>query len=539
MFGCCAGRAGFTPPGGSGPGAGVTSFAGRTGVVSPQAGDYSSDLIGNDSAVTGSTVTAALNALAAAIVAVTVATAAPISGDGSGGNPITLGIADKTHWKGGLREVADLVERNAVPAGNRDVGMTVYEVDTDQMWRLIGGTGNGNWVDVTVYPVSNTTQGVVPQVGAVSTILQSTGSAASWVSPLTYASTFLSPTITQTATAGATGQRMTVSAQNAATTGGALWFVSGTGGTSPGELAGFAGASQVFSFTRSNSNDFVALGLNPASQGRLRLPPGASIWSREFGFGSDIEVYTSGTANNIQTFGSANSASTKINGPNGGGVGIQTSGTDRVTFSSTAVNLIVPLIQVGTAAASTGFTFNLINSNAGSNPTSFFRIRSMGTTSGNTNGNNVELEGGRLNGTGVSGGVTLKLNQDDTQANMWIMAQVAHIASGANQRRVVSFCFPGTSGGGITATQMPANSGDLVAFFGNANTVPSADAVGGFTMYSDGAKPAWRFNGTNLRLNGTAAGATAGGGAAPPATVLTFLDVQVNGTQGKVPVFAA
>lgn len=47
--------------------AGVSSFAGRTGAVSPQAGDYTSDLITNDSSVTGDTVTEALDNLAGAI----------------------------------------------------------------------------------------------------------------------------------------------------------------------------------------------------------------------------------------------------------------------------------------------------------------------------------------------------------------------------------------------------------------------------------------------------------------------------------------
>lgn len=48
---------------------GVSSFAGRSGAVTPQSGDYSSTMVTNSSGVAGATVTAALNALAASIAA--------------------------------------------------------------------------------------------------------------------------------------------------------------------------------------------------------------------------------------------------------------------------------------------------------------------------------------------------------------------------------------------------------------------------------------------------------------------------------------
>lgn len=433
---------------------------------------------------------------------------------------------------GGMQQVADVAARNAIPLANRQVGQTVYEVDTDQLWRLIGGTANANWVDVTITQVTNARDGLAPAVGAVSTILQSTGIAAAWVAPLSWDSTFLSPTVTQTATAGATGQKLSIVAQAAATTGGALELGTGVGGTTPGEFRMFAGASQFGSFERSNANDFLAWGANPAATGRVRLPPGVGIVSREFAFGSDLNVYTSGTANNIQTFGDANASSVKINGPNGGGVGIQTGGTDRLTVSNTTFSIILATVAVGTVAAGSGFTFSILNTNSGANAGGFWRLRAMGTTSGNTNGAGVQLEGGRLNGTGLSGGVDLKLNQDDTQGNMWIMLQVVHVAN--TPRRAVSILRVA----GVTTTQLPANSGDLVLYVGDAATVPSADAVSGHTYYSDGAKPAWRFNGINWRLDGTAATATLGIGVLP-ATPEGFLQTTINGTTAKIPYYNA
>jgi hypothetical protein len=436
---------------------------------------------------------------------------------------------------GGYQTVATLAARNAIPAANRVVGMTVYEVDTDQMWRLIGGIANGNWVNVTVSQVSNTAAGLVPAVGAVSTILQSNGTASTWVAPLTWADTFLSPTIQQTLTASATGQKLSIYSQQAATTGGAIEIGSGIGGTTVGEFRLFTGATQFGSFQKSNANDFLAFGNNPAATGRLRLPPGAGIVSREFAFGSDLAVYTSGTADNKQTFGSSVASTVKINGPDVGGIGLQTTGTDRLTISSTTLSIIVASTIVGAAVAASGYTFSIVNVNSGSAPGGFFRIRAMGTTSGNTNGQHVELEGGRLNGTGLAGGVKIKLNADDTQANMSIMMQAVQVVA---SQRVSSFNFPGTAGAGLTSTQMPANTGDLVTYIGNAATNPSADAVSGHVYYSDGAKPAWRFNSTNLRLDGTAATATAGAGTLP-ATPEAFLQVTINGTTRKIPYYNA
>lgn len=72
----------------------------------------------------------------------------------------------------------------------------------------------------------------------------------------------------------------------------------------------------------------------------------------------------------------------------------------------------------------------------------------------------------------------------------------------------------------------------------NRIAAPAADMTDGHAYFSDGGRPIWRFLGSTLRLDGTAAGANAGAGAAAPATVEGYLTVQVNGTTRKIPYYA-
>lgn len=218
-----------------------------------------------------------------------------------------------------------------------------------------------------------------------------------------------------------------------------------------------------------------------AATGFLRLPPGAGIKSRDYTFANDIPVYTSGTGDNNQTFGGGSLAGrANLNGPNSGGVGLQCQGVDVFAVNTAGIAILVPGITVAAIAVASGFPFVITNTNSGANATGFFRIRAQGTTNGNTNGEGIELEGGRPNGTGLGGGIKLKLNADDTQANMSILLQLKYLTA---SQRVLALCYPGTSGAGVTTTQMPASTGDLVMFIGNANSVPSANPVGGGILY--------------------------------------------------------
>lgn len=54
---------------------------------------------------------------------------------------------DSRYGKGGYREVADLLERNAITLARRSDGMLVYVRSEDKIYKLENGLENTNWVD--------------------------------------------------------------------------------------------------------------------------------------------------------------------------------------------------------------------------------------------------------------------------------------------------------------------------------------------------------------------------------------------------------
>jgi hypothetical protein len=48
---------------------------------------------------------------------------------------------------GAHRTVDTIPERDAIPASHRDEGMTVWITTTGQLFRLVGGITNANWVE--------------------------------------------------------------------------------------------------------------------------------------------------------------------------------------------------------------------------------------------------------------------------------------------------------------------------------------------------------------------------------------------------------
>jgi hypothetical protein len=161
-------------------------------------------------------------------------------------------------------------------------------------------------------------------------------------------------------------------------------------------------------------------------------------------------------------------------------------------------------------------------------------IHAQSVTAGGADGDGgiLLLSGGGPDGNGLMGGVRMSLNVDDTSAGALAMVEATEVAL---DRRVLSL----VKLSGVSTTELPANTGDGIIYVANAQTNPTADAVNGYIQYSTGGLPAWRFNGINLRLNGTSTTANAGAGAAVPATVDRFLDINIGGTQLKVPAFAA
>jgi hypothetical protein len=158
---------------------------------------------------------------------------------------------------------------------------------------------------------------------------------------------------------------------------------------------------------------------------------------------------------------------------------------------------------------------------------------SAGATGTNLNGAPVNIMGGARGTTaGRRLGMRSYLGASDT-----IMMEIAEVQAEATSLSRVIAVFHNNNTP-VTTARMPTGTGDLVWWIGNAATIPSADATIGHIYYSDGAKPAWRFNSTNLRLDGTAATASAGAGSLP-ATPEGFLQVTINGTTRKIPYYPA
>jgi len=66
---------------------------------------------------------------------------------------------------GGFRRVADEAARDAIPSLRREVGMFVFVVDTEELWRLAGGLLNANWIIVPITSTaSNIKSGTLPAV---------------------------------------------------------------------------------------------------------------------------------------------------------------------------------------------------------------------------------------------------------------------------------------------------------------------------------------------------------------------------------------
>ena len=51
------------------------------------------------------------------------------------------------YGKGGYRSVADIAERDAIPALRREAGMLVWVIDTQKAWRL--NANLATWIEVT------------------------------------------------------------------------------------------------------------------------------------------------------------------------------------------------------------------------------------------------------------------------------------------------------------------------------------------------------------------------------------------------------
>lgn len=130
-----------------------------------------------------------------------------------------------------------------------------------------------------------------------------------------------------------------------------------------------------------------------------------------------------------------------------------------------------------------------------------------------------------------------------------LLELVGGAATGASGTRKGGDVWVGPGWGAVNGNTAlaPSNSGfnpDTFNWQGMANgwwfangTGPTGDLANGFAHWADGGRPAWRFVGTTLRLDGTATTATAGAQTLP-SNPAGFLTVVIGGTTRKIPYYA-
>lgn len=233
----------------------------------------------------------------------------------------------------------------------------------------------------------------------------------------------------------------------------------------------------------------ITQGGNPiAAAGEVRLPQAFTVQARDFADAADATVLAFGAVNADVVEIGTSSYPTAVDGDTvtvtaGSNVGIQ-SGADVVIDATDRISLGLsgsPYIYVpgptsaGFLAFATGFA-PLVNQEdkvTGNGET--FTIAAQTSLGGNGNGGTLALAGGSPHGTGRKGGVQLSL--DETSAEP--MVEVAEVATG---RRAVVLGL----GAAVTATELPAGTGDRVVYIADYATAPTANPVSGQLLYAGG-----------------------------------------------------
>jgi hypothetical protein len=513
----------------------VSSVFGRVGAVVAANGDYTTSQVTNASTVTGATATAALNTIQTHLTSLdgsVVSLGALISGlqasnignnsSGPGasvadtlsaynihltsldGSVVSLGslitnlkasnigndssvsgttVKDALNTLGKFGEiVADNTARDAIPAGLRAVGTIAYVAGTDLSYRLIGGTANANWADISVYPLDNTHAGIVPAITVANAVLNSNGAgtAGSWAQIVD---------AVVSATAAISGLKVSPNFGNQAIVN--TTFVSIGGATVP-------------------------------AAGTIRVPALTTMRGYDNSGGTNaFNIITWGvTTSNTLRIGDTTNAITALDG--GAGVQFATAGVTRITLDS-GLFQVLP-VEIGwNPGVITPPIFRCINV-SGSATIGDMTIRGQGSTNaGNVNGSGIRLQGGKAQNTALMGHVTMQLNLND--ATFYDMCEVANVLGTA---RVLSLCRTVP----LTSVMMPANSGDGVINLANAATAPTAAPGSGCTVFATGGNLGWFTpNATKTTIG------AAGGAAAVPALPVEYATINFNGNARAIALY--
>lgn len=220
---------------------------------------------------------------------------------------------------------------------------------------------------------------------------------------------------------------------------------------------------------------------------------------------------------------------TSGSGTTNGHTYLQTAGVNRLDVSDTILESLVATFQfdgnVGACSisqeappgAGAGSTMSITAQNAGG--------------AGNDEGGRLDLSGGTGTGTGRGRGVTMSVERGGAGAGTNL-----ELTQLTNATTILSLFLDAR----LTSTQMPANSGDRVAFVGDRGSEPAANPVGGHIYWSVGGVPAWRTAAGDIAIWSLTAAATATGGAASiPVLAVEYLTFTYNGNVRKIALFAA
>ena len=295
-------------------------------------------------------------------------------------------------------------------------------------------------------------------------------------------------------TASATGAAMTIEAQSATgptSTGGALNLSSGSGTTGPGAVQlQIGGVAQLIVNPTTGVVEVVtALGLGTgtiASSGGIRAANATTIIAfRNNANTADISALASTAGGSVVVGDGTNGTNVNLNVPSAGLVQMQSAGVNAIAITLRAAGTTV--IQFGSGV--TNATINQASlasvaaaGAAGAPMTVEAQAGQAATGAGNNGGAGGQLllssgPGGTSGSAtaGINGPVRLQLG-----ATNLTMIEAANLVAGG--QNVVALCQAGT---GISATQLPANSGDRIIWIGNANTVPAANpASTGVILYA-------------------------------------------------------
>lgn len=272
----------------------------------------------------------------------------------------------------------------------------------------------------------------------------------------------------------------------------------------------------------------VRMGINVATTGNFRVQHAWNMIGRNSTNASDVTFLDWGTTANSVTLGSSTTTGTNVTAAGTGTIvlscGAQWRVDNTLGLCSNANNAASALFGWH-SGLTTAPTIRHVAASGSVAGLSMTITAQGGGATGNQNGGPLQLRGGPATGTGLKGGVRLDLN-----GTTETMCEIVEIASG---RRVTAL----NVGANLTATEMPANSGDKVTFVGNAATVPTADPANGFILYATGGSFGVRTTGGRIETAfATAATASAGAGALP-ATPEAFLVVTVGGNARKIPLY--